>query len=1252
MIRRSVLSFRSLVVALGFAALALPARATQSAQEGSGPPDLSRPQEASPALEELAVPDAWFGPGPLHKVLVPAGERRAAQAQLGAQGGLVRWRDHGAFALAIVDERAFGGREALRASGLAIHDEHDLMVFNELVVDGTRAEEALARLAPAFRYSDAGAPALDPSAGLYLVQFEGPVRDEWLAALDGIGVTFRQYVPMNAFVVQLAPERVAALDLLARENDFVQHVGLYEPGFRVHRELREAYLRFVPEVRLVTLQLVDGPGVERALDQIELEAEQVVSIRRVGPYVNVRARLHPASVQTLAASPHVFQVEPQGELTRLDERQGQILAGNVTATGPSAPGYLAWLAGLGFGSGQFTSFSVNVADDATSLTGHPDLESGRVAFALNPTSQSGSQGGHGFLNAHIVAGINSGTGSAVEDAGGYKYGLGIAPWARVGSTAIFGSGTFDPPAYESQAYGLGARISSNSWGFTTFTGGPVPDYDVNSQEFDFIVRDAQSGTAGNQQYSVVFSAGNSGSSQNTVSTPGTAKNIITVGAGENDRQTGSDGCGIGNSGANNWQDIISFSSRGPVNSSGGDGRWKPEIVGPGTHIQAGVPQSNYDGSSVCNQYWPSGQTLYGWSSGTSHSCPAVAGGAALVYQWFLNNSLPAPSPAMVKAMVVASGAYMTGTGANDTLPSNSQGTGTLNLPRAVGAASRVIVDQSTVFGATGQTFSLSGNIVDTGKPFRVALVWTDAPGPTSGAPYVNNLDLSVTVGASTYRGNVFSGASSITGGTADIRNNTELVFLPAGTSGSFSVTVTATSIAGDGVPGNGDTSDQDFALLVYNGTEGTPAAPVANFTGSPTAGEAPLTVNFSDASTGSITSWAWDFGDTGTSTAQNPSHVYSNPGTYTVTLTVTGPGGSDTLTRVDYVTVSEPGAPVANFAGTPTSGNAPLTVNFTDLSSGSITSWAWDFGDTGTSTAQNPSHVYSNPGTYSVTLTVTGPGGTGALTRTDYITVNAPPASTFYYVSFAGSASVPNVGTVEDEDIVSYDTGTGTWSLYFDGSDVGLGSTDVNAFHVRANGSILMSFDSTSFSVPGLTGGPDGTTVLDRDVVLFTPTSTGATTAGSFSFYFDGSDVDLGTSSSEDIDGLCELSDGSLLLSTIGNPGVTGLSGLADEDILRFAGTFGAATSGTWSLHFDGSDVGLGSSSSGDTDGIGLLGGTSLVLSTLGNFTAGIAWNDEDLVRFTGTLGSATSGTFSMQLDLSTLGIATSANVDDLSISP
>jgi len=162
--------------------------------------------------------------------------------------------------------------------------------------------------------------------------------------------------------------------------------------------------------------------------------------------------------------------------------------------------------------------------------------------------------------------------------------------------------------------------------------------------------------------------------------------------------------------------------------------------------------------------------------------------------------------------------------------------------------------------------------------------------------------------------------------------------------------------------------------------------PTAAFSATPTIGIAPLEVQFTSTSTGA-TSYAWDFGDGNTSTDENPIHTYNEPGLYTIKLTVTGPGGSHTATEDNYITVNYP-APVASFTGTPTTGISPLQVAFTSTSTGTITSYEWDFGDGTKSTAENPSHTYTKAGTYTVKLTATGPGGTSTKTRT--ITVKLP----------------------------------------------------------------------------------------------------------------------------------------------------------------------------------------------------------------------------------------------------------------------
>ena len=256
-------------------------------------------------------------------------------------------------------------------------------------------------------------------------------------------------------------------------------------------------------------------------------------------------------------------------------------------------------------------------------------------------------------------------------------------------------------------------------------------------------------------------------------------------------------------------------------------------------------------------------------------------------------------------------------------------------------------------------------------------------------------------------------------------------------------------------------------------------------------------------------------------------------------------------------------------------------------------------------------------------------------------------------VAVLGTPTLGAAGAVADEDIAQYDGANSTWSLYFDGSDVGLTAVAIDAFAVLPSGELLISIDSDS-TVAGMTGGPSGTSVDDSDIIKFTPTSLGTTTAGTWSFYFDGSDVGL-TTTSEDIDAIAILPSGAIGISTLGDPSVTGISSLADEDIIGFTPTtLGSVTAGTWSYYFDGSDVGLSTNNNEDLDAVDVSSAGKMTLSTIGAYSVtGAAGLDEDAFQFTPTTtGTNTAGTFTTYFIATARGIPTSANINAIHLLP
>lgn len=213
-------------------------------------------------------------------------------------------------------------------------------------------------------------------------------------------------------------------------------------------------------------------------------------------------------------------------------------------------------------------------------------------------------------------------------------------------------------------------------------------------------------------------------------------------------------------------------------------------------------------------------------------------------------------------------------------------------------------------------------------------------------------------------------------------------------------------------------------------------APSPNFSANVTEGCSPLVVEFTDLSSGNPTSWYWDFGNGATSTLQNPSTSYFNPGTYTVTLKATNAAGSNTITKTSFITIYS--QPVVAFSAPSLTGCTPVQIQFADQSSTApgtiITGWSWNFGDGGSSTDQNPSHYYRTPGNYTVTLTIeTNKGCTKSLTKPYYVTATEGVKPSFTHTdpavcSAPATVSFTNTSTGPGNLTYSWNLGNGNTS--------------------------------------------------------------------------------------------------------------------------------------------------------------------------------------------------------------------------------
>ena len=666
-----------------------------------------------------------------------------------------------------------------------------------LLIAGFCAAQPFVRLQRATFDPVSGLPALPPGleksdaaadgSRYYIIQFSGPIQDSWKAEAAAAGAELLDYIPDFAFVARAKETAEARLRALPS----VRWVGDFAPAYRLSDRLPK------DGTADVVIRVFPGADESHVLVRIAGAGGRLAAPAAKGTR-SVRASIPAAALARIARTAGVAWIEPFVERKLVND-----VARSVTTVNQAWDLSLGVFAAGLFGSGQIaavadTGLDVGVNDSTLSA----DFR-GRLlkAYSLGRHNDWSDNYGHGTHVAGTVLGNGSLSGSIPASHIYAASFAGAAPEASLvfQSVADRNGNLTGIPADLNQLYDPpyqdGARVHSNSWG-SVVNG----QYDIDSYNTDLY-------TWNHKDMVICFAAGNEGVDKSpsdgfvdpdSMDSPATAKNCISVGATENPRTTGATGT-YGNYWpsdyptnpiysdpvSNNPRGMAAFSSRGPTD----DGRFKPDICAPGTNI---ISCRSHDPQAKTTWSWGVYNNDYLYAGGTSMATPHIAGACTVTRQYYAGQGI-SPSAALVKATLINGAFDMTpGQYASPqetpVRPNNVEGWGRLDLRNSLLPASPRLVypfDASPGL-STGGSATYSFYVVSNAAPMRVTLAWTDYPGTTGAAKeLVNDLDLTVTGPSGTFRGN----------GATDRKNNVEGVDIVSPQAGAYTITVSAYNVA-------------------------------------------------------------------------------------------------------------------------------------------------------------------------------------------------------------------------------------------------------------------------------------------------------------------------------------------------------------------------------------------------------------------------------------------------------------------------